>query len=40
MVGEAGGEALAVEGLFDLPLARLRAANEGWLPGFMGETAA
>jgi len=39
VVGEAGGEALACPGLFDLPLARLRQAHEGWMPAFMGETA-
>ncbi|WP_395671254.1 phosphoribosylformylglycinamidine synthase subunit PurL [Phenylobacterium sp.] len=36
IIGRADGEALAVEGLFDLPLAKLRAAHEGWMPGFMG----
>jgi len=36
IVGEAGGEALSAPGLFEIPLARLRAAHEGWLPGFMG----
>ncbi|MDP8916107.1 MAG: AIR synthase related protein, partial [Pseudomonadota bacterium] len=40
VVGTAGGDALAVEGLFSLPLARLRAAHEGWLPSYMGEPAA
>ena len=38
--GEAGGDTVGVRGLFDTPLASLRAANEGWLPAFMGETAA
>jgi phosphoribosylformylglycinamidine synthase len=36
VVGRAGGEALAVESLFELPLAKLRTAHEGWMPGFMG----
>jgi phosphoribosylformylglycinamidine synthase subunit PurL len=36
VVGQAGGEALAVEGLFTLPLARLRDGHEGWMPGYMG----
>jgi phosphoribosylformylglycinamidine synthase len=36
IVGQAGGEDLAVDGLFALPLARLREAHEGWMPDFMG----
>ncbi|HEY3697455.1 phosphoribosylformylglycinamidine synthase subunit PurL [Phenylobacterium sp.] len=36
VVGAAGGDSLASPGLFDIPLARLRAAHEGWMPGFMG----
>ncbi|HEX3699438.1 MAG TPA: AIR synthase-related protein, partial [Phenylobacterium sp.] len=36
VVGEAGGDSLACPGLFDLPLARLREAHEGWLPAYMG----
>jgi len=36
ILGEAGGEAIRAQGL-DLPLAELRAAHEGWMPGFMGE---
>jgi phosphoribosylformylglycinamidine synthase len=36
IVGHAGGEALSAVGLFDIPLARLRAAHEGWMPGYMG----
>jgi len=36
VVGEAGGEALSAEGLFELPLARLREAHEGWMPAYMG----
>jgi phosphoribosylformylglycinamidine synthase len=35
VVGRAGGEALGVEGLFTLPLAQLRQAHEGWMPGYM-----
>ena len=35
VVGQAGGEALRGPG-FDIPLARLRTAHEGWMPGFMG----
>jgi phosphoribosylformylglycinamidine synthase len=35
VVGRAGGGALACEGLFDLDLARLRAAHEGWMPAYM-----
>jgi phosphoribosylformylglycinamidine synthase len=34
-VGRAGGTAFAAKGLFDLPLADLRAAHEGWMPAFM-----
>ncbi len=37
IVGEAGGDVLARPGLFSLPLARLRTAHEGWMPGFMGD---
>jgi len=37
VVGRASGDTVAMAGLFSLPLARLRAANEGWLPAFMGE---
>ena len=36
IVGAAGSEFVAVEGLFSLPLAELRAAHEGWLPAYMG----
>ncbi|MGH6999736.1 MAG: phosphoribosylformylglycinamidine synthase subunit PurL [Phenylobacterium sp.] len=36
VVGKAGGEAIAVEGLFTLPLAKLRAEHEGWMPAYMG----
>jgi phosphoribosylformylglycinamidine synthase len=35
IVGQAGGQDLAVDGLFTLPLARLRQAHEGWMPGYM-----
>ncbi len=41
MAGRAGGEVFAsAAGLFSIPLARLREANETWLPRYMGETAA
>ena len=36
LVGKAGGADLAVEGLFTLPLAKLRAEHEGWMPAYMG----
>ena len=39
ILGEAGGEAIKVEGGLDLPLAELRTAHEGWMPAFMGEPA-
>ncbi|TAJ74738.1 MAG: phosphoribosylformylglycinamidine synthase subunit PurL [Phenylobacterium sp.] len=39
ILGEAGGEAIRVEGGLDLPLAELRTAHEGWMPAFMGEPA-
>ncbi|MFN3523181.1 MAG: phosphoribosylformylglycinamidine synthase subunit PurL [Phenylobacterium sp.] len=35
VVGEAGGEELAVDGLFSLPLDKVRTAHEGWMPAFM-----
>ena len=35
-VGSAGGEAVEAEGLFDVPLSKLREANEAWMPAFMG----
>ena len=38
IVGKAGGEALVASGLFSIPLDRLRAAHEGWLPALMGST--
>ncbi|WP_374533987.1 phosphoribosylformylglycinamidine synthase subunit PurL [Phenylobacterium sp.] len=34
-VGKAGGADLGVEGLFTLPLAKLRAEHEGWMPAYM-----
>jgi phosphoribosylformylglycinamidine synthase len=37
VVGQAGGDRLACPGLFDLSLAELRQAHEGWMPGFMGD---
>jgi phosphoribosylformylglycinamidine synthase len=36
VAGEAGGQAFASRELFSLPLEKLRAAHEGWLPAFMG----
>ena len=36
LAGQAGGTDFACHALFTIPLERLRAANEGWLPGFMG----
>ena len=35
IVGHAGGDVLASTGLFSIPLDKLRASNEGWLPTFM-----
>jgi phosphoribosylformylglycinamidine synthase len=35
VVGQAGGDALASAGLFSVPLATLREAHEGWMPGYM-----
>jgi len=34
-IGQAGGDALAVPGLFSLPLAKLRATHEAWMPAYM-----
>jgi phosphoribosylformylglycinamidine synthase len=34
-IGAAGGDCLTVAGLFSLPLSRLRAAHEGWMPAYM-----
>jgi len=39
ILGEAGGEAIKVEGGLDLALSELRAAHESWMPAFMGEPA-
>ncbi|HET6970971.1 MAG TPA: AIR synthase related protein, partial [Phenylobacterium sp.] len=39
ILGEAGGEAIAIPPGLNLPLAELRAAYEGWMPAFMGEPA-
>jgi phosphoribosylformylglycinamidine synthase len=36
LVGDAGGADVAAKGVFDLPIERLRQANEAWLPSFMG----
>jgi phosphoribosylformylglycinamidine synthase len=36
VAGKAGGDAFACQGLFSLPLDRLRAAHEGWMPAYMG----
>ena len=33
--GKVGGDAFASTGLFDIPLAKLRDANEAWLPAYM-----
>jgi phosphoribosylformylglycinamidine synthase len=38
--GLAGGEDFASRALFRLPLAKLRAAHEGWMPRFMAATEA
>jgi phosphoribosylformylglycinamidine synthase subunit PurL len=35
-LGRTGGDALAVDGLFDVPLEELRAAHEGTLPALFG----
>ncbi len=36
VVGRAGGDAFASRDLFSIPLAKLRAAHEDWMPAFMG----
>jgi phosphoribosylformylglycinamidine synthase len=36
LAGQAGGVDFACHALFRIPLDELRAANEGWLPGYMG----
>jgi phosphoribosylformylglycinamidine synthase len=35
VVGGAGGDSIAVEGVFTLPLSDLRDAHEGWLPAYV-----
>jgi phosphoribosylformylglycinamidine synthase len=35
IIGQAGGDDLAVDGLFSLKLDALRTAHEGWMPAFM-----
>ncbi|HVI34059.1 phosphoribosylformylglycinamidine synthase subunit PurL [Phenylobacterium sp.] len=35
VVGEAGGDVLAVPGLFSLALSELRTAHEAWMPAYM-----
>jgi phosphoribosylformylglycinamidine synthase len=37
ILGQAGGDAIRVDGALDLPLADLRTAYEGWMPAFMGD---
>ena len=36
VIAVAGGDALTCPGLFDLSLAELREAHEGWMPAYMG----
>jgi phosphoribosylformylglycinamidine synthase II len=36
VIGEAGGDDLVSPGLFGIPLPRLRAAHEDWMPAYMG----
>jgi phosphoribosylformylglycinamidine synthase len=37
VVAVAGGDRFgSAQGLFDMPLADMREAHEGWMPGFMG----
>jgi phosphoribosylformylglycinamidine synthase len=38
VIGSAGGDALSVKGLLDLPLPKLKTAHEGWLPNYMATT--
>ena len=40
LAGTAGGDALSSPELFSIPLAELRAANEGWLPDYMSGVSA
>jgi phosphoribosylformylglycinamidine synthase len=35
LVGSAGGETFATQGLFAISLSRLRATHEGWMPRYM-----
>ena len=37
IVGKIGGDNVSAEGAYDLKLAKLKSANEGWLPGFMAD---
>jgi len=37
-VGHADGPALATSGIFSIALADLRAAHEGWMPAYMGQS--
>ncbi len=39
-IGETGGDAIVVDSLFDVPLARLREAHAGWFPRFMSRVPA
>ncbi len=39
IVGKTGGDAIAKKGETALPLAELRSAHEGWMPGYMGGVA-
>ncbi|WP_411287863.1 phosphoribosylformylglycinamidine synthase subunit PurL [Phenylobacterium sp.] len=34
-IGQAGGATLSLPGVFEIPLANLRQAHEGWMPAFM-----
>ena len=36
LAGQAGGRDFVCHDLFRIGLERLRAANEGWLPGYVG----
>jgi phosphoribosylformylglycinamidine synthase len=35
VVGEAGGDGFAADGLFDIPVARLTQVHEAWMPRYM-----
>ena len=39
IVGRTGGDAIVKKGEEPLPLADLREAHEGWLPGYMKSSA-